>query len=62
MHTGELASALAHYADLNGHGVAMSDHRRVLSRSELAVWVAGAATDLDPTSETIGIFGENSVE
>ena len=62
MHTGKLASALAHQADLNGHAVAMSDHRRVLSRSELAAWVAGAAADLDPTSETIGIFGENSIE
>jgi long-chain acyl-CoA synthetase len=62
MHTGKLASALAHHADLDGKCVAMSDNRRVLSRSELAAWVAGAAADLDSTSETIGIFGENSVE
>ena len=59
---GKLADALFHRADLDGRRAAMSDDRCVLSRSELAQWVAGAAADLGPALEVIGIFGANSAE
>jgi long-subunit acyl-CoA synthetase (AMP-forming) len=57
-----LLSALAHRANTDGQRLAMSDCRRGLTRSELAAWVGGAAQDLGPGKETVGIFGENSVE
>ncbi len=40
----------------------MSDGHRSLTRSELAARVAGIAQDLGPAQETVGIFGNNSVE
>ena len=58
----KLAQALARHAAAAGSQIAMSDGRRSPTRSELAAWVAGVAQDLGPTHETVGIFGNNSVE
>ena len=58
----KLGQALARHAAAAGSRIAMSDGRRSLTRSELAAWVAGAAQDLGPARETVGIFGNNSVE
>ena len=58
----KLGQALARHAAAAGSRIAMSDGRRSLTRSELAGWVAGAAQDLGPARETVGIFGNNSVE
>ena len=58
----KLAQALARHASSAGEQIAMSDGRRSLTRSELADWVAAVAHDLGPAHETVGIFGNNSVE
>ncbi len=58
----KLSDALLHHAGHDGARVAMSDDRQTLSRAELAQWVAGAAADLGPVPEAIGLFGGNSVE
>ncbi len=58
----KLAQALALHAAAAGSQIAMSDGRHSPTRSELAAWVAGVAQDLGPTPETVGIFGNNSVE
>ncbi|MGO8955242.1 MAG: AMP-binding protein [Rhodomicrobium sp.] len=59
---GKLSQALAHHASVAGAQIAMSDGRRSLTRSELAGWVGGVAHDLGPARETVGLFGNNSVE
>jgi long-chain acyl-CoA synthetase len=59
---GKLAQALSHHAENDAARFSLSDGRTVLTRSQLAAWVAGAAADLGQTSETIGIFGSNSIE
>jgi long-subunit acyl-CoA synthetase (AMP-forming) len=58
----KLAEALTGHAARAGSQVAMSDGRRSLTWEELAALVAGTAQDLGPGRETVGIFGENSVE
>ncbi len=58
----KLAEALARHASSAGEQVAMSDGRRSVTRSQLADWVAAVAHDLGPAQETVGIFGNNSVE
>ena len=58
----KLAQALAQHAAAASSQIAMSDGRRSLTRSGLAAWVAGIARDLGPAQETVGIFGNNSVE
>ncbi len=58
----KLEQALAFHAGADGARVAMCDGRRSLTRTELAGWVGGVAHDLGPASETVGIFGNNSVE
>ena len=58
----KIAEALTHHAARAGEQLAMSDGRCSLSWQELAAWVAGTARDLGPAPETVGIFGENSVD
>ncbi len=57
-----LTQALARQAETAGERVAMSDGFRSLTWSKLAAWTGGVAEDLGPEPETIGIFGNNSVE
>ncbi len=59
---GKLAEALIRNAGRGGERAAMSDGRTSLAWSDLPEWVAGAAADLSPDRETIGILGDNSVE
>jgi long-subunit acyl-CoA synthetase (AMP-forming) len=58
----DLASALLHYGDSDGTQIAVSDADSRLTRAEQIAWVAGAAEDLGPAPETIGILGPNGVE
>ena len=58
----KLGQALARHAAAAGSQIAMSDGRHSLTRSELAAWVAGIARESGPARETVGIFGNNSVE
>src|SRR5208337_349258 len=62
MYMSRLAEALARHAETSGERVAMSDAVRSLTWSRLAAWTGGVAEDLGPEPETIGIFGQNSVE
>jgi long-subunit acyl-CoA synthetase (AMP-forming) len=58
----KVSDILAANASSASSRVAMSDGVTELTHWELAAWVAGAAAALGNAPETVGIYGENSVE
>ncbi len=58
----KLAEALGRHAETAAERVAMSDSFRSLTWSKLTAWTGGIAEDLGSEPETVGIFGNNSVE